>query len=821
MTRALDATQSALVYKQQMARLDLVKLTTYSDRPAATVSQTFYLAKQALRYDYGNTGSDKEFDPLLLSVGPLEMSMNHLPAAKDTELIERTLTVVLSNATLRGERFAATLEGEALAGARIEWAQLLVPPETLTQAGPRIDLTAYTGAELTYFFRGEVIRAAPITQDSITLQCATEYATAGFYEANGEDTDPRDVGRRLPVVFGQGKKIPAINYVVGWVTTLAQDIDAADAGTVSVADTSGFVVGSFTVQIGFERMLVEVASATTLTILSRGTMSTTAKPHMVGDQISEIPFAAVFILADHASEAVDQVYARNFFGNLVAVNLGTLDLADTTTISGRTLTTLTLDEADLRLLFNALSMRNIDETETSGGLSTVTNNYGSVTVLTSGGGPGSTANAGTVTIDGTANPADDDQLSFTWAAGSANQVVVRWRIKASGSATDVDSTEHDLNLIPENFPGTQPGTITQHSADPGTTTFTNVYGAYATPPEGTTMADLASGGLRVRMHYDRDGPGAAVSGSTAIITALAIEADISTLIVPGNISTVNGFGLELFADIDGIAAPSASPAYEAGTGNLIEVPADVIRYWVEEVGGFAVDTTTLAAYAGELASAMRFDARSLGATWASVLARLSFEGAVNLIPEEVAAGTAWKLLAPEFDGTEATFPAAAAEITAWERGGFVEADVDVVNQLRTRLAAFYGYEAWRGNAEDAFTKLRHADPDTTAGVAADTEMEAAEDAYGRRDADPLFFLTHAEDGDLDEAVVGYYAQEMSRAGRTYAIKGIPWWEGYALEPGDIRTIVVPWSGTSRKVRILSVIKDPVTELVEIRALEVL
>ena len=87
MTRTIDAQQSPLRYRSELPRIDLVKLTTYSDRVAGTVDETFYFAKQNTLFDYGNTGTYIEFWPVLKSIGTLTASINHLPGIYDQQLL--------------------------------------------------------------------------------------------------------------------------------------------------------------------------------------------------------------------------------------------------------------------------------------------------------------------------------------------------------------------------------------------------------------------------------------------------------------------------------------------------------------------------------------------------------------------------------------------------------------------------------------------------------------------------------------------------------------------------------------------------------------
>jgi hypothetical protein len=102
-----------------------------------------------------------------------------------------------------------------------------------------------------------------------------------------------------------------------------------------------------------------------------------------------------------------------------------------------------------------------------------------------------------------------------------------------------------------------------------------------------------------------------------------------------------GYGLRLFADVDGYEVPSgASPAYKAGAaGTLMKKPCDILRYIIEELGGETIDTTSYDACNTNLgATEIACDLRTMGGTWEEMAARVAFESRVTLVPEETSSG---------------------------------------------------------------------------------------------------------------------------------------------------------------------------------------
>lgn len=822
MTRALDISQTEKIKSGTLVPLDLIRLTTYTDRTAKTGATLFHFSDRAVRYDYANEGTNREFWPLLEDIGELSMSMNHLPSVDDSEIVRRRVSVTLSNATVRGSRLAEILTAENLVGAEIEWRQLLVGTSDL--AAHRVDLSSLDGDEATVFFRGQVNLVGPITNESFGLECSTELAGVNWGRANGADTDPRDVGSRLATCYGQSKRVRATNYQVGHVTTLTGDVGTSATGVFAVTDTSGFPSsGSFTILMGFEQATASVSAPGSINITARGQSSTTAISHPKGDQVSELISEAVFVLAEHATAQVSDVLINTRFGHLVSVDgIGTVDTSDTSSPvpAGETWTTLRMTGTELSELAAFVAQKL--STEDTGSTTTIT------TMLTPGTQIGWTGSNGWIAGGGggTGNRLTNEApfvrqygLEYSFSGSFSSNIVSRWKI----ILTDVDKFESgafgglmSTKAGARNFTGGQPADWTWTDPRFGSAQVHNTgdqESSWHTPTTSVSLNTLLnSGDLRWAQVASHD-------TEYTEVTGIGVIAETAPAPFTVDVVADNGFGLELFCDVSGYVAPAAAPEYKTGTGNLIQHPCDVIRHWVEVVGTGTVDSDSYDALETNLggAAAWAFDTRTLGLDWESVLARMGFEARANIIPEETSTGVVWKMLSAS---SAYAFPASSATVTEWEPTRFAVSGVPLVQGTATRFAASYKYDANEADGEAAFAGFVRADVDsndlTTPNTAA---LTAAEAAIGIVIADPMGFRLIRDEATAKD-LLGYYASERIRRAEMFTISGVPWWEGYTLEPGDVISVTPPWSASSRKLRVLSVTKDRGTGLVNLRAVEV-
>ena len=362
--KTLSAQQAALAAGATLKRVKLVKLTTYSDRGLGTVDTVYYFSDYPVLYKYGG-GSAVQFEVFLTTVGDESVAMNHLPLPNAGEAAISAgsgLKVGLANLPYRGgNALLRVLRGHNIEFARIEVAAVLVPPARLAvdPTPPLIDLTDYAGTEHLIVFRGEVKQVSDVTESEFALACAMEdIQLPWIYATDPSIVDPKDLGARLPVVYGSMKHVPCIGLQVGWVTTLADPIVSATAtGLFTVTDISGLPgAGSFSVRIGSEEVAASVSSGQ-LNITARGQNGTQAQLHPAGDIVVELITTAIFGVAGHAVKAINTVYAISpYTGKLIALTSAfTKTLSDASTISGKTIASLSFTTAQLRTAMAAMA----------------------------------------------------------------------------------------------------------------------------------------------------------------------------------------------------------------------------------------------------------------------------------------------------------------------------------------------------------------------------------------------------------------------------------------------------------------------------------
>jgi hypothetical protein len=216
-----------------------------------------------------------------------------------------------------------------------------------------------------------------------------------------------------------------------------------------------------------------------------------------------------------------------------------------------------------------------------------------------------------------------------------------------------------------------------------------------------------------------------------------------------------------------------------------------------------------------------FDMRTLGSDFETCLARMAYEARATIVPEETSSGTEWKMLTAL---STYHFSAASGSVTEWAPGGFVEADQDVRHAHASRFTFPYAPDFSKGDGEEAFAGLVVAnkdDNDLPASPGPTTaQFVTAAAELGSYDAEPMALKCSQQEATAEE-IAGYYCHERIRVpARLFAVREVPWWEGYALEVGDIMTITPPWESAGVKCRIIEVTKDPSTEQIELRAVEV-
>jgi len=348
--KALATTTAAALAAQCVRPIVLVVLTTYTDRSAATVDQTYYFSTCPVLYDFGNTGTVQQFEPFVLGVSDLTESISHVPQTRASGL-SYDLRITLSNTAYRGgDLLIQELRAHHLTFARVTVATVY---GTADETG-WYDLRALAGDEHVVDFRGEVVMPEGIDDDLFQLLCQSEEIAVPWLRATDETlVDPKDLGQRLPAPFGAAKRVPCVNLVVGWTTTFSLPLayGVNEGGILDVTDRTGFPITAFLARANGEEIAVASRSAATdaLVISARAQNGTAAVDHAAGTVILEVPEETVVGVAGYAVSDLSALYMENpYNGELFLVSQHTPDLEDTTTLSGETIATARFSQAQMR-----------------------------------------------------------------------------------------------------------------------------------------------------------------------------------------------------------------------------------------------------------------------------------------------------------------------------------------------------------------------------------------------------------------------------------------------------------------------------------------
>jgi hypothetical protein len=177
---------------------------------------------------------------------------------------------------------------------------------------------------------------------------------------------------------------------------------------------------------------------------------------------------------------------------------------------------------------------------------------------------------------------------------------------------------------------------------------------------------------------------------------------------------------------------------------------------------------------------------------------VGFNSRINFSLSESSSGTVVKAFAAE---TDYDFPAVGTAIGA----EFISLTLTLrtLAEIANRFIAVFDQAP--GTDGDRFASYRQTltanegTNDLSAKVAT-ADITASQSDFGKRDSIEIPFQM-IDDSTVAIDVLGYYATESLRGqvGR-YSLK-VPWWLGYALEAGDIVSILPPWETTAQKVRV--------------------
>jgi len=360
----LAAGQADLVARGSAAPIVLAHLEIFSDYTLETVATNYYwtLGVGPVRYPWN--AADRDFDPVIAELGNIARQMNHLPNADDAALRRASLELRVANLETGSGLFWKELRAANLPRSRLTVAVLLVDPDRRSDRSSASsswwDFTDHAGTEHTILYRGELVGVPQVTLEGISLSFATLEPSLDWPTATDPtEVDPKDLGKRYPLPVGESRGVACINRRVGWVTTIAEELAAADTGVVAVSDATGFPsVGTFTLQIGAERVTAAFVSAFSITISVRGILSTAAGDHKSGAVAIEVISSTKLVAAGSETSGVRALYVVSPITKektLVSTSRYTVNAADTTLDTGSTLTVVTISSANMRALFDELA----------------------------------------------------------------------------------------------------------------------------------------------------------------------------------------------------------------------------------------------------------------------------------------------------------------------------------------------------------------------------------------------------------------------------------------------------------------------------------
>lgn len=363
MARALNALQAERAARSHIVPVTLIKLTTYTNLDAEDVDKIFYLSNVTAEYDFGNTGVDQMFLPVVSGGGDFFAGMSHLSQPNDLTSTSRELDVRFSNLKINGQAFITLLQEHNLEGARIQIAELYITPDEMDGLSKGlVDLKSYVGDEHYTLFRGRLDRIAPIESFGFTMLCREDLpsmAKEWVYAADPMRVFQRDVGARLPRIYGKAVHTRLVTWDVGLQGTMVDAINVSETTNKLVTDGSIVPKGERTTKgeaVFFliddevlEMKGVEGTGQNTFDIIARGAKNTTAAAHLAGAifQVIRGSAQATWIVSDQESAAVPTLYSiSNVTGLLTRLDptlfAFTLLLADKTAVPGRVVTSINL-----------------------------------------------------------------------------------------------------------------------------------------------------------------------------------------------------------------------------------------------------------------------------------------------------------------------------------------------------------------------------------------------------------------------------------------------------------------------------------------------
>ena len=298
---------------------------------------------------------------------------------------------------------------------------------------------------------------------------------------------------------------------------------------------------------------------------------------------------------------------------------------------------------------------------------------------------------------------------------------------------------------------------------------------------------------RFRIYLDSSGTAHNLDANDGLFAGISTTADVSANFGQWNFGSNDVSVTDQWVDLE---FDPTSFSLENGTVDLSDIKA--VYFGINRIntasGKIAYfDDARRTKPAARLAG----DLRAAGNAFGEVLARLGFESRTNLLASYTQSATLYKALNA---GGDYAYPASGgtlADIVALRESRKVAAEL--VNRFR----AAYAFDPSQSLATvESFSKLLRVDADQNDldGVIPTADLTASETALGERLGELLGFR-FLQDIDSVSEVFGFYVHEHLRASAARFGVTVPLRDGYALEPGDIRSLQPRWSDSAIKCRV--------------------
>jgi hypothetical protein len=283
--------------------------------------------------------------------------------------------------------------------------------------------------------------------------------------------------------------------------------------------------------------------------------------------------------------------------------------------------------------------------------------------------------------------------------------------------------------------------------------------------------------------------------------------DLSDCDTIGMEMEVSGGSASVYFDYLGITTSSNS-YYDDAPGTLIEAGPDIIQHFIAEYCGLGydvIDATSFATAKANLGSNIYAGNFSgLGVGFDEIIGSASFEMRSSMIRAEGTLGTVYRMVNASGAGA---YPSVDRSLTEWTD---ISSRLPPIEQIGTRFRAFWSWDAFLGDGEDAFTEVSRCDPDVSDCDLGAAIMSGFEKKIGRRD-DVVLFLLLVNDETTAEDTLEFYARYGINPDHEIMTLESPTWDCFDLEPGDIIDILAFWDidyDSEQKMMILGNYRTP-------------